>query len=491
VLFGVKKVRNTSAGLIWGSACVLAGVALNRTNVAVLAYGAPAGATYFPHWMEVLISVAAVAAGVLLFALAVRFLPILPEAAGTDDRSAAPQWSRRTVVFAGGALALLMITVVLLLQPATQAGAARTQVTTAPSTTISPREGECQTCHQAAQALISAGAGQDEVTLLTIEPLAADEVHANIQCVTCHYGDRNARDMEAAHSNIVTDATQGDAWVCVACHQELPEEFPQDRLRTPHDAVTHGELADVSCSDCHGAVGHGFDPVSGEIICPMGVCLECHQERNLDSELSDCDACHIIAHEPVPAFDCKVCHQSTDVWQVVAMSAHPMELAGGHAQAACLDCHSGTNFESVSTECSGCHKPPNLAHYGPVCQDCHTADGFQDARLPNHPIALEGLHKSAPCAACHADGQTKPESDTCSNCHERPANHLQGECSVCHTPEGWGQSIAFVVDLAPHISHDRDGRENCLTCHDLEGEIKPAPSNHGDYINEQCVLCHK
>jgi hypothetical protein len=25
----------------------------------------------------------------------------------------------------------------------------------------------------------------------------------------------------------------------------------------------------------------------------------------------------------------------------------------------------------------------------------------------------------------------------------------------------------------------------------MAGGIKPAPSNHGDYANPQCVLCHK
>ncbi|MFN2184145.1 MAG: NrfD/PsrC family molybdoenzyme membrane anchor subunit, partial [Anaerolineae bacterium] len=93
ILFAFKKMRNSSTGLIAGSACVLVGVALNRTNVAIFAYAAPAGAVYVPHWMEVLISVAAIAAGVLLFVLAVRFLPILPEEG--DKRSLAlPRFSR-------------------------------------------------------------------------------------------------------------------------------------------------------------------------------------------------------------------------------------------------------------------------------------------------------------------------------------------------------------------------------------------------------------
>jgi Ni/Fe-hydrogenase subunit HybB-like protein len=490
VLLSMKKVRDTSAGLIWGSACVLAGVALNRTNVALLAYEAPAGATYFPHWMEILVSVAAVAAGILLFVLAVRFLPILPEAKGTQSMTV-PHWSRRAVIFVGGALTLLTITVVLLLQPATQAGAVKNGAAATPEASVSPREGECQACHQEPQALANGGADQDEIALLTIEPLPAEAVHGRIRCVTCHYGDRDTVDIEAAHASTVTDPTQGDARLCVACHQDLPKEFPQDRLRTPHDAVTHGEMADVACSDCHGAVGHGFDPVSGEIICPMGVCLDCHQARNLDSELSDCDACHIGPHEPVPAFECNDCHQSTDVWQSVEMSAHSVDLVGGHAQVACSGCHQDARFDQkVSIECADCHEPPNDDHYGGVCQECHTPASFQEARLPSHPVALEGTHESVPCAGCHVEGEPLPEY-VCSNCHGRPENHLSGECSLCHTPQGWAQSIAFVVNLTPPISHGLDAKENCWTCHDLEGGIKPAPSNHGDYVNEQCVLCHK
>jgi Ni/Fe-hydrogenase subunit HybB-like protein len=488
ILFSTQKGRNTTGGLISGSACVLAGVALNRSNVALLAYAAPAGAVYVPHWMEILISVAAIAAGILLFVLAVRFLPILPEA---EDRrgTVTPPWSRRMIAFVAGALTLLTITVVLLLQPLTQAEASKTPA--APSAAVSPREGQCQACHEDAQALAAAGADQEQVALLTIEPLPADAVHGSIRCVVCHYGDRFTVDVEQAHASTIMDPTQGEARLCVACHQDLPAEFPQDRLRTPHDAVTHGEVVDVSCSDCHGAVGHGFDPVSGEIICPMGVCLDCHRERQLDSELSDCAACHIGPHDPVPAIDCSQCHHSTDVWQAVEMTSHPVELVGGHSQAECFGCHQDAGFgQGVSTKCVDCHAPPSEAHYGPVCEDCHTPAGFQDARLPDHPVALEGQHERAPCAGCHVEDQPVVEF-LCSNCHERPENHLSGGCSLCHTPQGWVQSASFIVNLTPSISHGQDGHEACLTCHDLAGELKPAPSNHGSYVNAQCVVCHK
>ena len=173
------------------------------------------------------------------------------------------------------------------------------------------------------------------------------------------------------------------------------------------------------------------------------------------------------------------------------MASHPVELVGGHAQAACSGCHPDAGFEQkVSTQCSDCHQPLSATHYGADCQECHTTETFTDAQMPNHPRALEGYHATAACAGCHVDGEMNPEY-LCSNCHERPANHLPGECSLCHTPAGWVQSISHVVDLTPAIPHNAEGRETCLACHALDSKPVPAPSNHGDYIDEQCALCHK
>jgi cytochrome c553 len=68
---------------------------------------------------------------------------------------------------------------------------------------------------------------------------------------------------------------------------------------------------------------------------------------------------------------------------------------------------------------------------------------------------------------------------------------LPGECAVCHTPEGWAESIAYVVRLATTVTHEVEGREDCLLCHDPQGEIQPAPSSHKSYQSTQCTLCHK
>ena len=55
---------------------MLVGLAVNRTTVPLLALRAPAEATYFPHWIEFAIAIAAVATGVLIFTLVARFLPV-------------------------------------------------------------------------------------------------------------------------------------------------------------------------------------------------------------------------------------------------------------------------------------------------------------------------------------------------------------------------------------------------------------------------------
>jgi Ni/Fe-hydrogenase subunit HybB-like protein len=487
VLFSIRKVRENSGGLIAGAGCVLLGLAINRTSVALVAQQAPAGASYFPHWMEITISAAAVAAGILLFIAAVRFLPILPEEVRSKQSSLYPHWSRRAVVFVGGALSLIVITVVLLLQPMTQAGATKSPLTSAQIQ--APQRASCLPCHQDPQALAAAGVAQDEIDRLTIVPQPPETPHGRLDCVTCHYGDGATEDLEAAHRDIVRDPTVDDGGLCVACHSDLPEELPQDRLRTPHDEVSHGELADVSCSDCHGGVGHGFDPVSGEIICPMAVCLDCHISRQLDSELTDCDACHISAHDAVPSINCNQCHQSTEEWTEVGTETHPLELVGKHAEAPCLDCHRGLNLVEA-THCGDCHQPPSDSHYGAQCEDCHTPAGFQQAELLDHPIPLEGAHQRAACAGCHTEGQQSPEY-VCSECHQPPENHLSGPCTMCHTPEGWTSSTAFITNLAPQISHALEGQEDCLMCHALASKVRPAPSNHGDYTNAQCVLCHK
>jgi hypothetical protein len=282
----------------------------------------------------------------------------------------------------------------------------------------------------------------------------------------------------------------------------------------------------------------------------MSVCVDCHVERELEHELTDCGACHIGPHMPVAGFDCADCHTSTDDWQALGVPMHELDLGGEHSAVTCLVCHS-EQAQAPEAECSGCHQPPEGGHFGPACSSCHTPEGFQGARLPEHPTELVGAHQAAPCAGCHVDDESTPATDCaschqppdeghfgpdcaschtpvgfqgarlpehptellgahqtaacagchgdgesapateCASCHQRPENHLPGQCTICHTPVGWVHSASFLVDLTPRITHDLEGRQDCLLCHYPVGEVCPAPCNHTDYGSEQCTVCHK
>ena len=74
-----SRGRESERGLLAGTVYVIVGLAFNRSAIAWFALRAPAGATYSPHWMELGITIAAVAFGILFLALGVRYLPTLRE----------------------------------------------------------------------------------------------------------------------------------------------------------------------------------------------------------------------------------------------------------------------------------------------------------------------------------------------------------------------------------------------------------------------------
>jgi hypothetical protein len=289
-------------------------------------------------------------------------------------------------------------------------------------------------------------------------PIELEGAHAEAWCHDCHNGERQP------------------SYECANCH-EPPE---------PH----FGD----NCEECHTPMGFagadmgGFEhPLPLEGAHATAGCSDCHVEGQEVS--ADCAGCH---EPPEPHFgdNCAECHTPTSFSDAeMPASKHPVPLEGAHATASCDGCH--VEGQAVSTDCADCHEPPD-DHYGDSCADCHTPTSFSDATLPAgaHPIPLEGAHATASCDGCHGEGGETPEY-VCSNCHEPPENHLPGECSLCHTPEGFVDSASFLVSLAPEIEHDLEGRDNCMACHDPEGQVKPAPSNHVEYSDEQCTLCHK
>lgn len=83
ILAGRNKKLGSATGLVTGHVLVVAGVLLNRLNVAISGlYGFQSanGASYWPSAIEFLITLAIVALGIFLFKLWAKFLPLFPEA---------------------------------------------------------------------------------------------------------------------------------------------------------------------------------------------------------------------------------------------------------------------------------------------------------------------------------------------------------------------------------------------------------------------------
>lgn len=75
-MFLFKSVRQSPNGLLFGAVILLLGMILNRFNVSWFAISRSTDIMYFPSWMEVSVSAAIFAAGILAFGLAARYLPL-------------------------------------------------------------------------------------------------------------------------------------------------------------------------------------------------------------------------------------------------------------------------------------------------------------------------------------------------------------------------------------------------------------------------------
>jgi Ni/Fe-hydrogenase subunit HybB-like protein len=84
-LLANPRVRATAGGLYLSSVLVVLGFVTNRLNVSITGMEASAGIRYIPKWTEVAVTASIIAAGFAIFALAVKYLPIFPEAERSEE----------------------------------------------------------------------------------------------------------------------------------------------------------------------------------------------------------------------------------------------------------------------------------------------------------------------------------------------------------------------------------------------------------------------
>jgi Ni/Fe-hydrogenase subunit HybB-like protein len=75
-LLAFPEIRATRSGLLWCAGLSAFGVALNRFNVSLTGYAGYADFRYFPSLTEIVITAALLGAGIMMFDLAARYLPV-------------------------------------------------------------------------------------------------------------------------------------------------------------------------------------------------------------------------------------------------------------------------------------------------------------------------------------------------------------------------------------------------------------------------------
>ncbi len=129
-------------------------------------------------------------------------------------------------------------------------------------------------------------------------------------------------------------------------------------------------------------------------------------------------------------------------------------LTGEHGRISCESCHQRGRFSDLPRSCRICHmKDWPADHFQGECSLCHGTEAWRPASF-DHAAA-----GATDCQSCHLG--------------DRPPNHFQGQCSLCHGTRAWKPA---------RFNHAAAGATDCQSCH-----LKDRPPNH---FQGQCSLCH-
>jgi hypothetical protein len=380
-----------------------------------------------------------------------------------------------------------------------------------------------------------------------ISPGELSQVHESLsgstQCSSCHTVGAGSAVLKCkdCHTEIAQELGQGrglhsrfaEKENCAKCHSEhngadfplihwVPSLKGFDHSQTGY--ALQGKHAAIDCSQCH-APAH--------IRAPERALIKMKDLRQSFLGLSqECATCHDDVHKGQLGQNCLQCHNFVD-WKEATKIDHSktkFPLTGLHAQVACAKCHAPAapggppRFTGMAfSRCSDCHADPHHGAFPQSCESCHTTSGWK--RIPagaqfDHSktqFPLLGKHEKVDCLECHAGGNFKKPVAfaTCSGCHSPDPHGGQfagrkekGECSSCHTVEGWKPSL---FDVKAHVGtgYPLEGRHSsvaCAKCHVPAGTATRykiafakcldchSDSHAGQFAaapyNRQCEACH-
>ena len=330
---------------------------------------------------------------------------------------------------------------------------------------------------------------------------------------------------------------------CLECHKEIAQHLSANRGYHAHLAMKNPNGKD--CVHCHlehngldfslvhwepsqKQFDHKLTGYALEGKHASVACAQCHTPKNIQGSdralikykdisksflgiSQDCLSCHADPHKGQLGNDCQRCHNVNN-WKAAKSFDHSKTrypLTGVHIQVACEKCHKpdvpggparfrGIHFAS----CLDCHLDPHKGSFKQRCEDCHSTAGWKKI-LPGNSFdhsktkyPLLGEHLKVNCAACHLNGDFKKPLAfaNCSDCHKEihrgqfASREKKGECSECHTVDGWKPSLFGVKEHATsrYPLEGKHSKVECAKCHLPAGE---ATLYHVKFAN--CMDCHK
>jgi hypothetical protein len=236
-------------------------------------------------------------------------------------------------------------------------------------------------------------------------------------------------------------------------------------------------------------------------------CFRCHDGKHLSANNQvirlECNMCHSIPQVaepgmPLPEISLAVkeapeSHHST-LWlaehryqfDTSCVACHTVENPGGSDNSSfCSNsaCH-GRAWEFVGLNAPEIHElvaPPRLPSAGEPAPIPHPIGPDTDCRL------CHGLDKPLSFPENHAGYNV----EICTSCHRPVSSEVAPTPEPSLTPEPPPEASPTPARTPPPIPHELGGREDCLLCHDPDGNIKPAPSDHKGRPVEVCQTCHQ
>ena len=254
---------------------------------------------------------------------------------------------------------------------------------------------------------------------------------------------------------------------CAGCHPDTADGDGAIRVANGKHIDGHVDVAEMSCSSCHGSEDNEAPPLSTSGTSDTAeIGIGAHQTHVNDGQFHtalDCEACHVVPgdfEDPghidgLPAEvtwgDLASEHGASPSWDRDEISCDGVYCHGATLGGGVGTTPAWTTLDGTQAQCGDCHgiAPPEPHFQGALCYVCHPS-----TVTPEYGILIDH----------HVNGDLDVVSMDCDGCHGSAANDAPPESVT-------GSSDTADVEVGAHQTHVNDGTLSrafdCEVCHEV------------------------